>query len=275
MEFEMFVNKKNFLHDDLITGEKFTSICDRVFFHYKDVDTSPIKPYETILYTDTHKLEDLLSIIPRNRNIVLVTHNSDRNVYDEIIPSIPDNVVWFSQNVCTKIPKVSPIPIGLENNRWFPEVNKKGKLLERNHSNDLPSKLLYVNHAIWTNPGERQIVYDRLRNKDWVTCVENSKNGTNFDSYLNDIADHFYVASPNGNGSDCHRTWEVLYSNRVPVVTRKNNSMFDGLPVLMIDSWDEVTEDYLRSKMQYFTSTVFNGFDKLTFSYWELKIKGY
>jgi len=272
----MFVNKKNFSHNDFITGEKFTKICDRVFFHYKDIDVSAIRPHETFLYTDTYRFEDLVRIIPRDRSFVLVTHNSDRNIYDDMASSLPPNITWFSQNVCTKSPKVNPIPIGLENDRWFPEINKKGKLLERNHSNSMPSKLLYVNHAIWTNPESRQIVYDLLRNKSWVTCVENSKNGTNFDSYLNDITDHFYVASPNGNGSDCHRTWEVLYANRVPIVTRNSNdSMFDGLPVLIIDSWEEVTEDFLRSKMSYFTSTVFTGFDKLTFSYWEQKIKGH
>jgi hypothetical protein len=45
----MFVNKRIFHTMNFITGEKFTKICDRVFFHYKDVDVSELKSHETII----------------------------------------------------------------------------------------------------------------------------------------------------------------------------------------------------------------------------------
>jgi hypothetical protein len=88
-----------------------------------------------------------------------------------------------------------------------------------------PSKLLYINHNISTNPAMRQKPYELLSNKSWVTCVH-GRNGENFDEYINNICNHFYTLSPEGNGIDCHRTWECLYLNRVPIVTRNFNTSF-------------------------------------------------
>ena len=42
----------------------------------------------------------------------------------------------------------------------------------------------------------------------------------------------------------------------------------------LIDSWDQVTEDFLRSKMDYFMTSRFNGFEKLKIDYWLRLIKG-
>jgi hypothetical protein len=50
--------------------------------------------------------------------------------------------------------------------------------------------------------------------------------------------------SPNGNGLDCHRTWEMLYFGMIPIV--KQSSLTDSLlassilPVIVIQDWEEV-----------------------------------
>ncbi len=274
----MFVNRIDINESDLITGEKFAHACDSMFFHYDYINRNPVGGNQRVIYADTHKYEELIQQLPPNRNFTLVTHNSDRNADDGMVANLPANVTkWFSQNVCSDSSKVTCLPIGLENNRWFPEISKKAKIVSHSKSSRLPSKLLYVNHAVWTNPSARQPVYDLLQNKSWATCILNSKNGIAFDEYVDSILDHFFIASPNGNGSDCHRTWEVLYLNRVPIVTRNGRqaeAMFEGLPVLLIDSWDQVTEDFLRSKMDYFMTSRFNGFEKLKIDYWLRLIKG-
>ena len=56
-----------------------------------------------------------------------------------------------------------------------------------------------------------------------------------------------FVASPAGNGLDCHRTWEAIYLGVVPIV--ENNAMNKsfkklGLPMILIDKekWSELSK---------------------------------
>lgn len=269
----MFVNKLLFSRDDLISGEKFVKICDKVYNHYDYIDKTRGSLKQRLLYTDTWQLEEFIQLLPTKGRYVLVTHNSDINIYDSTIDKIPHNIVFFSQNKCTNSKRVNALPIGLENDRWFPEVCKKEKILQKNASEIKPENLVYINHAIWTNPDARKPVYDHFIDKTWATCVENCQNGINFDDYINAIEQHFFIVSPPGNGIDCHRTWEALYCNRVPIVIRNcNTDVYDDLPVLIVDSWQEITEDFLRSKMKYFIETEFN-FEKLKFQYWETMIR--
>jgi hypothetical protein len=67
---------------------------------------------------------------------------------------------------------------------------------------------------------------------------------------------------PEGNaiGCDCHRDWEVIYMKRVPIVEDSEylRKIFEGIPVLFVKTFLEVTEDllinndYLFDEMQKF-----------------------
>jgi hypothetical protein len=52
-----------------------------------------------------------------------------------------------------------------------------------------------------------------------------------------------FVLSAPGNGLDCHRTWELLYLGCI-VITKTSplDPLFAGLPVAIVDSWDEVKD---------------------------------
>ena len=39
--------------------------------------------------------------------------------------------------------------------------------------------------------------------------------------YLKKMSEYSFVASPEGNGVDCHRTWEAFYLNVIPISRRK------------------------------------------------------
>ena len=97
-------------------------------------------------------------------------------------------------------------------------------------------------------------------------------NGHNYDNYLNNIVDHFFIFSPPGNGIDCHRTWEALYLNRVPIIYDVYKSdLFENLPVLIIKKETELTEEFLLHQKEIILSKSYN-FNKLKFSYWKDKI---
>jgi hypothetical protein len=55
-----------------------------------------------------------------------------------------------------------------------------------------------------------------------------------------------FEASPHGNGLDCHRTWECILLKCIPIVkTSPLDSMYDGLPVAIVQDWREVTPERL------------------------------
>lgn len=57
--------------------------------------------------------------------------------------------------------------------------------------------------------------------------------------------------SPRGNGIDCHRTWEALYLDIIPIVWNSTlNSLYENLPIVIINSHADLTESFLREQLQ-------------------------
>lgn len=84
-----------------------------------------------------------------------------------------------------------------------------------------------------------------------------------------------FSISPHGNGLDCHRTWEDLALGCIVIVKSSPlNSLYEGLPVVIIEDWNEITEKNLQKWLiQYadaFTQPSYR--DKLTHQYWMSKI---
>ncbi len=57
-----------------------------------------------------------------------------------------------------------------------------------------------------------------------------------------------FVVSPHGNGLDCHRTWESLVLGNIVIVKRSSiDALYEGLPVVIVDEWSEITPENLRA----------------------------
>ncbi len=73
-----------------------------------------------------------------------------------------------------------------------------------------------------------------------------------FRTFLKEVAMSYFVISPEENGVDCHRTWEALYLRAIPIVTRSINSEFyAGLPIIILDSWDDFQDLELSEELYY------------------------
>ena len=93
-----------------------------------------------------------------------------------------------------------------------------------------------------------------------------------FDEYLDNIYNHKFVFSPEGNGMDTHRTWECLYVGTIPIERRNlNNRFYTDLPICFVDNWEDLTEEFLESEFIRIKS-VHGIWKKLTFEYWKNKI---
>ena len=83
-----------------------------------------------------------------------------------------------------------------------------------------------------------------------------------------DMSKYAFVISPPGVGLDCHRTYEALCLGCVPIIIGGFlNNIFKDLPVLIVKSWSDVTQDLLDQTLIDFKDKTFN-YEKLELQYW-------
>jgi hypothetical protein len=100
-------------------------------------------------------------------------------------------------------------------------------------------------------------------------------NGSDFDSYIDNIYNHKFVLCPEGNGMDTHRTWETLYLGSVPIELGNNNNRFwSDLPIYLPKQWSDVTVEILARTLDQFNEVEPN-MSQLNFQYWKDKILSY
>ena len=87
-------------------------------------------------------------------------------------------------------------------------------------------------------------------------------------AYYRRVAQRRFTLSPEGNGVDCHRTWEALYLKSIPIVQRSPEMQhFDDLPMLFTDDYSELTPDYLEEQDSRILETDYV-IEKLYLSHW-------
>lgn len=233
--------------------------------------------YDDYIWGDKFKLEfeslglysniDYVYSLNSNLNVV-ITHNGDYAVDDEKIKYFKNLKYWFGQNIISTDPRAIPIPIGLENDYiYYGKPNKKIYLFEKSKVNFKPSKLCYLNCNIQTYPIDRLSAYNYFQNQTW--CTTKSHNSISYAEFCNDILDHKFIISPRGNGLDCHRTWEALYLKKFIIMKNYPGlvNLYSDLPVIFVNSWNEVSENMLNEKFEFMKNQIFN-YEKLKISYW-------
>jgi len=66
-----------------------------------------------------------------------------------------------------------------------------------------------------------------------------------------------FSVSPHGNGLDCHRTWEDLALGCIVIVkTSPLDRLYNGLPVVIVNDWDEITSENLEKWLLKFDNTL-------------------
>jgi len=249
-----------------ISGDGFRKMADHIYDETKKCHASDITDGQ-IIFLNTDLIQEwFINIHPKiTAKYKLITHNSDRNIGEKETTYVDNKIVrWFAQNVIVNHPKITPIPIGLENKRLF--YNSIPSLIARTIRTKVERRdkiLLGVN--INTNPKERQAAFDSLiKNKS----VEKIDGFPTPNIYIKILNQYKFVASPPGNGTDCHRTWVALYLGVIPVVKESVGMTYFknlGLPIYIVPNYDNV--DIL--KYQQINSNT----EALEMNYWINKIK--
>jgi hypothetical protein len=95
-----------------------------------------------------------------------------------------------------------------------------------------------------------------------------------FETWKNQIK-YAFVLSPFGHGLDCHRTWEALCLGCIPIVIKSGlDPLYEGLPVLILNSYKEITTELLEKTIIEFKDKKWD-MEKLKLEYWVNKINSH
>lgn len=256
-------------HFDCIKTDQLKTKKQNIFL-IESFDPKNISHYKKIfIYTDfvhefMHKFSNYLS-----EDTIIITHNSDCSINDTHISYLnnPKIKKWFCQNRYINHPKLFSLPIGIANSQWLHgNLTLLKEVISTNFSKE---NLIYKNFNKSTNPNHRnQVDFETHTNGFFMQAT------TSFKEYIKQIKQSYFSFAPLGNGNDCHRIWECLYLNCVPVVPKSSPCFdeFQHLPILFVDSYKDVTRDFLTKNIDNFYPFSKFNLDMLDLNYWETKI---
>lgn len=198
----------------------------------------------------------------------------------------PRIIVWFSQNcIDTSHPKLHQLPIGQDYhtmngpNSWGPETSPENQERFINSIRDKAPALANrkcMAHANFHFSMTTKYAYDRHDALNQVPreLVYYEPERTMRLNTWKSQAEYAFVVSPHGNGLDCHRTWEALALGCIPIMkTSALDPMFEGLPVLIVNEWSNVTPELLYKTQQEYAERTDWEMEKLTLAYWMNQIR--
>ena len=211
---------------------------------------------------------------------VLVNGHSDYEIDNKTLfiltlRDTPKFIYSINSNNISK--KCLGLPLGITNDcddspihKIFGNLEMMKEVYQLSKQNENVNKrdnlvLLNINKS--THP-ERSYVFNLFESKSYVTVSNPDVSLEGRRKYLLDITLHDFVLCPRGNGVDTHRLWETLYMERIPIVIYTDaHASFIGLPILFINDWNEINEEFLKQKLIEIKSKKWM-WNKIYLDYW-------
>lgn len=269
----------NFDNNNVLNGYNFARLSNHIFAENLTengsvktikygIKVSDISEGDIIFCKTDFILElfEEIKIFPEWYNLKIITHESDYEINKTLFDKKPKCVAkWFAINVNHEHENLAPIPLGLANAHC--SITLKIDNIKKDISRK--EKLLYINHRVQTNLSKRKYLYDFFNTNEW--CTVDQPNLT-LEQFSENISKHHYILCPVGNGIDTHRLWESLYSDVIPVVEKHiNYKNMQELPILFVDSFREITKEFLQNNLNIFTS---KNAEQLDIGWWKKYIQG-
>ena len=261
-----------------VSGDTFRSMADVVFDGDSKPKASDIKEKSVVFV-----FIDLLPVFAEQilpdvtASFILITHKGDINISKDFayIADNPKIIHWFAQNCDFEHPKITPLPIGLENQTLHNVGNTADyKRFQKKKRNYIPKVVVALNLS--TNPDKRYPCYRAFWKKPNAVFINNI---TSSRIYRKNILPYMFIASPEGNGIDCHRTWEAIYLGLIPIVNDNYLNRFFaslGLPIICTNDWNEFAEKTEDELTEIYQNTMAKTNTKAAYyDYWEKLIYKY
>ncbi|AGE48340.1 exostosin [Paramecium bursaria Chlorella virus AN69C] len=267
--------------DDFITSDKLFNFCKRITgATYVKTDFIKFRQYQYIVSNCGWRNDT--DVVFLENTPVLVTGHSDYDISERELDIIrlPNIKAFFCQNRNIQHPKVISFPLGITNkdepnSEIHRIIGNTDRILEVSKTSKEIKNLVYMNISVKNFPEERQKIVDLYSDKPWVTVGKCEITEKGHRKFLEDIYSHKFCFAPRGNGIDTHRLWESLYLRTIPIV-KKHIAMeqFTDLPILFVDDWENITEEFLNEQYEIIMNKDYN-LDKLKIDYWYQQILKY
>jgi hypothetical protein len=215
------------------------------------------------------KVEDIPAFINKAKHLIVkinaVIHNSDEPFTNELynmLEPYSDNV--YAVNSISD--KAIQLPLGFRDHQYISHhvLNKVAR------DPEVPRTIkCLVNFLITTNPDLRKEAFDCFKDKPFCTVQDyitydfakslahsNPETMEKRSKFYNTLKTTKFAICPQGTGMDTHRVYECLLFGVVPIVTSSTlDHLYKNFPILIVRSWNEVTEELLDA---YTTSSSTN-----------------
>lgn len=234
-----------------LSGDTFRGLCGFEFTDNKLLAIGKNPRFPNYIFMQVDFVFDFYDFLKsklidgtfESKRYSLVLHNSDTVMslenFDKFL-SLVDKI--YCVNILEESNRVMALPIGLENrnklrNGVERDYDLRGRYKLDLHDNRKISFLACFN--LLTNPTERFSALTVALNLPNSRVILNPVNPKAYREYLKNSN---YVISPPGNGPDCHRTWEALYLDAMPIVKKEFWPFKNiNIPVIQIDDWKSIS----------------------------------
>ena len=260
-------------HPKFITGDAFRNLAQHILDDcIPSFDPKAVKDKDIIFVKSVFIDDFFQQYHPHiDSHYILITHNDDNEVNEKYFTYLNHKklIAWFALNVSIEHEKLFVIPIGLPNKYLLPSYNLIESIqLKPTHK----TNLAYINFSPKNFPKERDFILNRF--KDSSFCI------SRFDipnhEYISDLNQTKFIFAPRGNGIDTYRAWEALYVGSIPIIkcAPPMQKLYEDLPVLLINDWNDISEEFLQEQYTIMTSKDYD-LTKLSFEYWKSLIFSY
>lgn len=235
-----FINAVNFSADKVYNGPLVYINLDIIRGPIEEKDLNE-ESKKTQVFKDRVNLKKILTSFENPFSLII--HNNDHWFGQEHLWmfDIPNLKTIFSQNTIISHERLVPLPIGIANSMWpWGDL----EVWDNIELQLVKEKDVYFNFTIegGCRDVKRPDCYNRFKKLEvpWIESKE-------YPEYLKDLNKYKFIVSPEGNGIDCHRTWEGLYLKVIPIVDRNPVTEFYStyFPMVLVDDWNTFTLEKL------------------------------
>ena len=266
---------------------QYQNFCDHVYDPRVDIwrwptnqekgvtfDTRNVKAGDTIFVRDIPQFFEKKHPHIEYPYIIVTAGECLDKMRKRYIEYLDDDMVvaWYgihANQMAMEHSKFRPLPIGvLQRPEHYEKREKYHTFFSKLRSSTKKKWLIYMNFADFQKP-ERKKLKKYMQEQPF--CKRAGK--VDFKDYLTHTAQSVFTLSPTGLGPDCYRTWEAMLCGSIPIVrTCQLDPLYDGLPVLIIKKWTDLTQEFLEEKYKEITAKKYD-ITRLYSEYWTNTIR--
>tara|TARA_Y100000389_G_C17471376_1_gene531555 strand:- start:12854 stop:13747 length:894 start_codon:yes stop_codon:yes gene_type:complete len=226
----------------LISGDYFRKISNHIFDESKTLDPTHISDGDLVFLKGEYYENYFINYHTKiNASYVLIIHNSVLNINENIENFLDSKIIHcFAKNLSiTNSKKLSYLPVGFKNKRYLNNDYYQilGEFYRNNNKSDKLPKIFSC-FSTNTHP-ERVELNNTIQEINFINHYEQ----LNITDYFNELSKYKFTLCPRGSGQDSYRIWESLLVGSIPITLKNTfsiNLKMSGVPILLLDNWNEL-----------------------------------